>query len=245
MSEWGYLFIAGGGMSRWVWRDLDPGIRSCAVLVPGRLPDNSLHARLHATMKDCVDHIEAQTLEARYDRYLIVGHSGGGMLAPLVAARMRDRIGGIAFVSANIPRDGTNALHDLPLVVRVLNMAAMRKHVNVDCTPARSHEKIIRKVFCNTASEEVIQYVLGQQLLTEPLCVYKEPVRWTGVPRIPMTFVRLLADRTISVKMQDVMASHLGVSHTIDIESDHMVMLSHPAAFNDALRKAMEAAERS
>jgi pimeloyl-ACP methyl ester carboxylesterase len=239
MSDLGYVFLAGGAMSGWVWRDLDNELRSRAVIIAQRLEENTFQNRMRATLADCVDTIVRQIERSGHRRVHIVAHSGGGILAPLVAARMKDRVGRIAFVSANIPRHGTNGLHSLPLPFRALNALVARRQAKSDSTPARGRGKTIRSMFCNTASEEVIQYVLDQSLIAEPICMLMEKLDWTGVPRIPMTFIRLSKDRTATLEFQDRMAANLGITEKYDIESDHMVMLSHPRQFNDALHAVL------
>lgn len=113
---------------------------------------------------------------------------------------------------------------------------AARAQAKTDSAPVRKHEKMIRTRFCNTASPAVIEYVLQQRLLTEPLCVYDGKVDWTGMPEIPMTYIRLLRDKTASLGMQDRMAGNLNVKDLRDIDSEHMVMLSHPAELNEMLQ---------
>jgi pimeloyl-ACP methyl ester carboxylesterase len=240
MSDYGVVFIPGGGMSSWVWKDLDPEMRQRAVLIEGRLANNDRDARLNATLADCVDHIVEQMRRSGHSSHVIVGHSGGGMLLPLVAKRMPGEVKGLVFVSGNIPRNGENALQGLPFPIRLLNRIVVKKQASVDSTPARAQERAIRSMFCNTASADVVDYILRQKLLSEPLCVINEKVDWTGVPDIPMTFIRLLKDKTASLQVQDRMATHLAIRDKVDIESDHMVMLSHPVEFNEALRRIIE-----
>ena len=88
-------------------------------------------------------------------------------------------------------------------------------------------EKIIRNNFCNNASESVIQYILKQDLLSEPLCLYKEKVDWTDFPDVKQTYIKLSKDKTISIKKQQEMMNNLSITDSREIESDHMVMLSH------------------
>jgi pimeloyl-ACP methyl ester carboxylesterase len=238
MNSLGYVFIPGGAMSSWVWKDLDHRFQTNAVLIRGRLKENNYQNRIHASPADCVDHIEERIIQAGYKRVIIVAHSGGGLLAPLVAKRTKVKVEKIVFVSANIPKHGTSTLQNLPILVRLINKIAAKKQMKTDFTPACKMEKVIRKIFCNTASEEVIEYVLRQQLITEPLCVFYEKADWNAVPRIPMTFIRLLNDKMASLKLQDRMAANLDISEKYDIDSDHMVMLSHPKQFNEVLNFA-------
>ena len=96
-------------------------------------------------------------------------------------------------------------------------------------------------MFCNTCREDVIEYVLKQDLLPEPLCVITEKVDWTDMPQIRMIYVRLLKDKTASLALQDRMASNLSITEKYDIESDHLVMLSHAKEFNDVMRRVNSA----
>jgi pimeloyl-ACP methyl ester carboxylesterase len=236
MSDPGYLLIPGGGMSDWVWRDLDPAVRRCAIPVDRRLQNNTTDRRRSATIHDCVRYILRLVDDAGHSELVIVAHSGGGILAPLVAQECDDRILGIVFVAANIPRTGSNAVSSLPFPARLINRLAVRSQLRFDSVPIKAHEGVVRERFCNTASETVIRYVLDQRLTSEPLCLLYERVDWSLVPKVPMTYFRLLRDRTASLKLQDRMAANLGIDNVRDIDSDHMVMLSHPRDFNDALR---------
>ncbi|MBN2533670.1 MAG: hypothetical protein JXB88_12300 [Spirochaetales bacterium] len=101
-------------------------------------------------------------------------------------------------------------------------------------------EKLNRKIFCNTASEETIQYILKQELLSEPLCLAFEKYNWDNFPTIiPQTYIVLIEDKTISVKKQRNMMKNLGIKNMIEIKSDHMVMLSHPEELSNELNKIM------
>ena len=237
MNDLGWVFIPGGGMSDWIWRDLDSEIRERAVLVPRRLKHNTAANRVRARLSDCVDFIEELITRAGFSQVVLVAHSGGGLLAPLAAKRKAFKVERLIFVSANIPAHNTNSLQDLPLSIRLLNGLAARMQLKRDATPLRRYEKLVRKKFCNAAPEEAIEYVLGRDLLSEPLCVYDEKLDWSGLPRIPMTFIRLLNDKTASLSLQDRMAANLDIKDKYDIDADHMVMLSRPREFNAALRE--------
>jgi pimeloyl-ACP methyl ester carboxylesterase len=235
MNNLGYVFIPGGGMSSWVWKDLDGEMKSNALLISGRLKTNTYHNRLHASLASCVDYIEEQIAQKEYARVVIVAHSGGGILAPLLARRTKAKVDRIIFISANIPAQHASALQALPFPIRLLNVFAAKMQIKNEYTSMQKYGKFIREKFCNSASDEVIAYVMSQNLLAEPLCVFNEKVDWSGVSRIPMTYIRLLNDKTASLKLQDRMAANLNISDKYDIDSDHMVMLSHPRQFNEAL----------
>jgi pimeloyl-ACP methyl ester carboxylesterase len=239
MGDFGYLLIAGGGMSTWVWRDLDPDIRRSAISVDRRFAGTTAHERRHASLDDCVEYAFGLVNEAGYREIVIVAHSGGGVIAPMIAQRLGSRARGIVFVSANIPGDRMNALASLPIGARFVNRVAAWAQVRADSAPLSKFEAPVRRRFCNTASEDVIQYVLSQTLITEPLCVFREKVDWSHLRRLPMTYFRLLRDKTATLDLQSRMAANLAIDDLQDIDGDHMVMLSHPVEFNEALRNAV------
>ncbi len=235
MGDTGWVFLCGGAMSAWEWRDLSPGIREKSVIVSRRISGRAPEDRRKAALSDCVDEIVRCVQESGLSRLRIVAHSGSGILAPLAAARLKDRAERIIFVSANVPRHGAAALSYLPLPLRILNIAAARAQIGKESFPARPMEKAVRKRFCNASPEEVIGYVLSQSLLSEPLCMGLEKVDLSGVPRIPLTFIRLLRDGTASLPFQNRMAANMGITDIRDIDGDHMAMLSRPAEFNRML----------
>ena len=83
----------------------------------------------------------------------------------------------------------------------------------------------------------MIDFVLEQELLTEPRCVYREKISWAEFPPVSKTYIQLLQDRTHSLENQARMASNLAITDIREIGSDHMVMLSQP----DALAKVIHA----
>lgn len=240
MSRICYVFIPGGTMSNWVWRDVAPQYLSNAILVDRRLKENDCQSRLHSSLGNCVDYVEELISSSRSERFALIAHSGGGLLAPLVAKRFPGRCEAIVFVSANIPRNGATSMSELPGPMRLLNRIAAKTQLRSDSFPARKLENGIRKRFCNTSSPQVIDYILEQQLLPEPLCAFTEKVNWTDVPKVRMAYIRLLNDKTASTAAQDRMSANLSITEKYDIDSDHMVMLSHPREFNLILQKVFE-----
>tara|TARA_B100000614_G_scaffold254276_1_gene269440 strand:- start:730 stop:1497 length:768 start_codon:yes stop_codon:yes gene_type:complete len=232
-----FLFIPGGGMSSWVWRYLDNDLGSNGILIDQRIPANTKEARRTVGLADCVRHIEECVGDIDESRIVVVAHSGGGVLAPIVAGRMSERVDGIIFVAANIPEHGHNATDALPFPIRILNRVAARVQVRSDSIPMRKYETMIRKSFCNTCTEQAIQYVLNQTLQSEPLCLLNERVDWAQVPAtVRMAYIRLTKDKTASVALQDRMAGNLAIREVHEIESDHMVMISHPDSFNRTIK---------
>jgi pimeloyl-ACP methyl ester carboxylesterase len=87
-------------------RDLEAaGHRALACTLRGL---GSRQAELHPgiTLSDHIDDDCAQVEEAGFDRFILAGHSYGGMVITGVAARLGARIEAIAYIDAFLPGDG-------------------------------------------------------------------------------------------------------------------------------------------
>lgn len=227
-KERAFVLLPGGGMGAWIWERLTPLLSYPVVAVDRRVGE--VHGRV--TIGDCADYVASLMRESGVREAILVAHSGAGIVAPAVGDRT-DAVKHIAFVSANIPAEGTNALHGLPFAVRVLNAVVIRFVTKP--VPARSREKMLRSHFLNASAEDVVEFVLKQEIRPEPPCAAFERVRRNGGPRIPGTFVKLLRDRTISEEGQERMIANYGGMESAVIDADHMVMLSRPGELAEVL----------
>lgn len=64
------------------------------------------------TLTTHVDDVAAAIAQSGFDRFVLAGHSYGGMVVSGVAERLADRIASIVYIDAFLPRDG-NMLWDL------------------------------------------------------------------------------------------------------------------------------------
>lgn len=94
---------------------------------------------------------------------------------------------------------------------------------------------MVQERFCNDSSEAVIQNVLSQEMRSEPLCALTEKMVWRNFPKVPQTYLLLLNDGTLTVERQKALASNLHIDDFVEIANDHLVMLSHPQKFAQAL----------
>jgi pimeloyl-ACP methyl ester carboxylesterase len=230
-----FALLPGGGMSSWIWRDLAPLLRLPVVAPAYRLPRNDLESRTKSTVADCVRHLEAQIDAAGAERAIVVAHSGAGLIAASFAKARPDRVERVVYLSANIPRSGQSAVSGLPFLLRKLNERAIKSMVGRDSTPMARMEKILRSRFCNASDEEVVRYILGQQMLSEPIAAAFEKVDWSGFPAVPQTYVVLTEDKTLKAAKLRAMAANLGIADIREIAGDHMVMLSRPRELAELL----------
>lgn len=227
----GFVLLPGGGMSDWVWIKILDKLEIPFVSIKQRLKINTYETRVSSSVNDCIDNILDTLSRVEFNQYIIVAHSGAGILAGRLCRIIPEKIKHAIYVAANIPKQGKTAVDSLPLLIKFLNIAAIKKMVKINSVPLVKISNVMRDKFCNTCDEETIAHVLKQEMLSEPLCVLKEKMDWTNYPEINRTYIVLLQDHTLSVKGQKQMAANLKINDLRAIESDHMVMLSHPDQF--------------
>jgi len=81
------------------------GHRVCVVHLAGL---GTRKAELHGgiTLTNHADDVEAAIDEAGFDRFVLVGHSYGGMVITMVATRLGARIDTMVYLDAFLPQDG-------------------------------------------------------------------------------------------------------------------------------------------
>jgi pimeloyl-ACP methyl ester carboxylesterase len=224
-----FALLPGGGMSSWIWKDLEP-LLSLSVVAPAyRLPENTYESRTKSTIADCVGHLENLLDAAGVGQAILVAHSGAGLIAASFAKARPERVERVVYLSANIPSSGRSAVGALPFVLRKINERAIKSMARRDSTPAAKMEKTIRSRFCNVCDDQTIRYVLSQELLSEPVAAAFEKVDWSGFPALPQTYVILTEDKTLPPANLRAMAANLGIRDIREIPGDHMAMLSRPA----------------
>lgn len=97
----------GGGQS---YDPVVPALRDAGheVLVAALRGIGTRQAELHPgiTLTDHIDDVCEQIEAAGFDRFILVGHSYGGMVVTGVASRLGKRIDALAYLDAFVPEDG-------------------------------------------------------------------------------------------------------------------------------------------
>ena len=226
MNKTGILLLPGGGMSSWIWKKLVPLLENNVVCPDYRIGENSLESRMNSSIQDCLEYL--LSLSAAFESVIVVAHSGSGLIAASLARKNPKKIAGVIYISSNIPKNHTSAIESLPYFVRQMNVFAIKSQVKKESLPLSGKASMVRKIFCNTCDDATIEFVLRQRLLSEPLCMAFEKVNWDNFPQLSQKYIILTNDKTHSVKHQKQMMENLQITDSVFVDSDHMVMLSHP-----------------
>lgn len=111
-----YVLVHGAWGGAWCYERLarelvTAGHRVVAVDLPG-LGADAANFHPGITLSDHVAHVIAAADSAGFERFVLVGHSYGGMVVTGVAARIGSRIDSLVYVDAFLPADG-QSLWDL------------------------------------------------------------------------------------------------------------------------------------
>jgi pimeloyl-ACP methyl ester carboxylesterase len=109
-----FVLVHGAWHGGWCWRDVAAGLEKAGhrVLAPTlsglgeRAGELSSEVSLSTHIENVISAVEA----AGIDRFVLIGHSYGGMVITGVADRLAQRIDHLVYLDAAIPRDGQSML---------------------------------------------------------------------------------------------------------------------------------------
>jgi pimeloyl-ACP methyl ester carboxylesterase len=244
-SDRTFVLVHGGGCGAWCWAPFVPFVpgRVLAVDLPPKdvrgVPTGGARSKDLATVgvDEFASSVIADVDAAGIDRFVLVGHSMGGLTIPEVARRIPDRIEHLVFVSCLIPPDRESIIDALPEDVRERTRTAMS-----EATAGQSgagmgglDDATKTRMFCNDLDEEQTELVLSHTGAEAPRA-FADPVTRLGIPpTLPKTYVRLARDQALTPEDQDrqienLRASPGGELRVVELDTGHMVMISAPEA---------------
>lgn len=245
------LLVHGGAHGAWCWQPMLPHLerRALAVDLPpaairGVPADVAPPPEVRTTgLREFADAVLAAADRARLPRFVLVGHSMGGLTIAEVARRAPERVAQLVFVSCLVPPEGGTVVDALPAAVREMTREAMTRARDDGTFGPGMDEDLKRHMFCNDMDEAQARFVL-ERCGHECVPPFLETVRRRGIPpALPKTYVRLLRDQALDPATQDEQIANLRVSPggdvtVVELDSGHDAMVSHPrelAALLDGL----------
>jgi pimeloyl-ACP methyl ester carboxylesterase len=223
-----FVLVHGGGTTGGCWELLLPLLDrpACAVDLPGRGHHPADLASL--TLSEFADCVAAVIVERDLIDVVLVGHSLAGITLPRVADRVSDRLRRLVFISCAVPAQGDSVADILATFSPTVAQVAARIGDDVVTAEGFLHPELASAMLCNDMDERQQRLTLSL-LVPEALQVVSEPMDLSGLRHaIPITYVRLLRDQSLTPATQDRMAAHLGATDIIDLDAGHMAMISQP-----------------
>ena len=227
-----FVLIHGGGLNTWVWERMIPLLDYPALAVGRAAPGTNLN-RLKLTHS--AQYIQSQIESAGFQRVILVAHSIGGVLAPVVATLLPQQVVHIVFVGANIPPEGNSAISIFSASQRFGIAMWLRLMAWKISFMNKAVEEDMRKTLCNDMDETTVRQVLAGGKHPEPPAMFYEPVSRLQMPSVPCTYIKLLQDRGIlAPSKQEEMAGNIG-AQILTLNTGHTAMLSRPHELADLL----------
>ena len=249
------VLVHGGAHGAWCWEPMlrFVGTRALAIDLPPKsvrgvpAQDPPPVELLTTTLEDFATSVIADIDAAGIDRFVLVGHSMGGLTICEVARRIPDRVEHLVFVSCMVPIEGCVAADAVP--------SSVDDDVRDVLADARDDHQIglaeatIRAMFCNDMTEEQAQVVLSHTG-AEVMGIFAERITRKGIPpELPKTWIRLLRDQALTPTDQDAAVAALRASpggdiDVVDLDAGHDAMISAPQELGAILREIAAASVR-
>jgi pimeloyl-ACP methyl ester carboxylesterase len=213
----GVILVHGGFHTSACWSSLLPFLElpARAVDLPGR---GNRPADLETvTLDDCVAAVLDEADTAGFGRFVLVGHSLGGVTITETAHRHPGRVAHLVYVGALVPPSGSNAAKVM-IGDDLVTPDGLLPHMEADTA---------RALFGNDLTDD--QWVTAAAGLV-PDAVNLMNARVSGHPvHVPTVYVNMTDDVPVPPTLAAQMAASLGAGvERRTIEAGHSVMVSKP-----------------
>lgn len=224
----GFVFVNGAGLESGIWSKVLEGFDHPCLLIDFPLRKAAVESRKELALADYVAHMKRQVDEWGIQKFVLVAHSLGGVLALRLASELSDRVIGFIAVGAAIPKKGGSFLSVLPFPKRILMSTILRK------MGTKPPESAIRAGLCNDLSPEETSEIV-QGFIPESVRLYTDRIG-VSIPVVPKLYVKLSKDKEFNLSLQQKMVSNLSPQSVQSLETGHLPMLSDPDGLKIILR---------
>lgn len=227
-----FVLVHGAWHGAWCWEKLTPFLTAAghtvdAIDLPGQGEDTTPHKDV--TLAACAARAR-QALDAHPGKSVLVGHSMGGMTIAQAAEERPDKIAGLVYVAAFLPRDGESLATLQPppeesaLVTEIVRSA--------DGASAGLKEGAAESYFYHDCAPEDAAWAIPQVALQAGRPI-GEPVHLTPerYGRVPRAYVVCTKDRAAVPVAQWRFAARSPCDPIIEVDGGHFAFVAQPEAF--------------
>lgn len=235
------VLIHGAWAGSWVWDQLTPLLerRGFLVLRPD-MPGNPAHPAPpeQISLQGCVDHV-LDCCAGIGAPLILVGHSGGGVIATQVAEHIAERVAGVVYIAGMMLPSGLG-FAELTAELREQAPAAAGISPYLQWSDDRQSSRVptsaLREIFLHDLPEDA---AMGA---AERFCAQPEGSRalipnWTQerFGRIPRLYVEALRDRSVILAAQRRMQALVPGADIVSLDTGHVPQAAAPEALADAI----------
>jgi pimeloyl-ACP methyl ester carboxylesterase len=239
-----YVLIHGGGSTARFWDRLAPLLdeRSIAVDLPGRngKPADLATLTVDEEVASVLADIDAAAVD---DPIVIVAHSSGGLVVPGVVAGLGARVERIVLNAALVPPEGGCGLDCMkPHHAEGLRMA--KEAADRDGTvitlpgPPDDPEQFRNAYGGDPLDDDALAFMVSPlRCVPDTVHHYFQPIHWSSVAGVPVTYVVNERDRPIPTATQDEMITRLpDPPEVVRLDGGHLPAVTDPETFASVLR---------
>jgi pimeloyl-ACP methyl ester carboxylesterase len=239
------VLIHGGGTTARFWDRLVPLLSEKAIVpdLPGRAGNPADLSTL--SVDDEVASVVADIDGAAIDGPItLVAHSSGGLVVPGVVAGLGGRVRSVVLNAALVPPEGGCGIDCMKERHRegllVARAAAERDGTVITLPGAPADPELSRLSYGgDPLDDDTLAYVVDPvRCVEDTVHHYFQPIRWSGVKGIPITYVLNERDRPIPTRTQEEMVRRLPPpTRVIRVDSGHLLPVTDPATFAGILAR--------
>jgi pimeloyl-ACP methyl ester carboxylesterase len=213
------LFLSGAGLPAWIWDD-----------VRAAHPDSSVAEYPSAgTLQDYATKVLAEAPE----RFVIVAHSIGGVVASQLLAQAPERVEALLGIAASFPKPGQSFLNALPFPNRLIIGLAMR------LAGTKPPEKAIRTSLAGGVDPLQADRLVAD-FKPESQHLYRDSVPARHFPT-HAGYIQTTADKELPSALQQSFAANLGTTWTRSLPTGHLPMLTATTDLSLAIKDFLAA----
>jgi pimeloyl-ACP methyl ester carboxylesterase len=226
-----FLLIHGAMGGAWCWERVIPGLRAdghdaVAIDLPGQGADTTPLAEI--TLSRYADAV-GDALDRMDGPVLLTGHSMGGMVITQAASRRPEKLAGLIYVAAFLPRPGQSLIDITHQPEAAGDSVQANLVVEGDPPVATMPPEAAPEALYHCCTEEQIAWALPQRG-SQPVIPFINPFTpgdgIRAAAALPRAYITCLQDRAIRPALQRLFYTEASCDPVIEIDTDHSPWLS-------------------